>query len=54
MGYYKRIDIERQDRELIDRIDRFDRICANQEYTDTSDVWDLLHLIKTALQGRTK
>jgi hypothetical protein len=34
---------------IVERIDAFDKECAEAEYTDTGDVWDLLRWIREVL-----
>ncbi len=35
--------------DLVARIDQFDQQCEDAQYTDTGDVWDLLHHIRKQL-----
>jgi hypothetical protein len=44
-------DLERVARLVVTQIETFDAQCAAAEYTDTGDVWCLLHNWRTALSA---
>lgn len=39
-------------KDLIQRIDAFSDQCADEDYTDTGDAWDLLNFIRAQLVAR--
>ncbi len=44
--------MDRTNEEIRNRIDEFDTLCAEDEHTDTCAAWDLLNLIREAMQAR--
>ena len=44
-------ELEKTARLIVQQIESFDEDCEEQEYTDTGDVWCLLHNWRTALKA---